>query len=205
MDRIVNDRSGVMELIDMVSEYASHRHRVTLVMGRNIYRQYEASVSLIHPERTLPNPGTTGIGMPIGLNTRVIMNLSLDCYVPGVVYVVNGDNVFRAQSPVSFDTTRDYVKHETVTRFTESYGYFCGNDPGFKIAVREGASSSNRTSASPNLPNLASETASPYSESQSLRSTPSATSKAAVASRHRPSLASASPLLYDTRVSSSPS
>ena len=136
--RIRNDDSNMAWLIDMVLEYASLRHRVTLVMGRSIYRQYEASVSLIHPERPLPNPGTTGIGMPIGSNTRVIMNLSLDCYAPGVVYVVNEENVFRAQSPVSFETTRDFAKCETVTRFTESYRYVCGDDPGFKIAVRQG-------------------------------------------------------------------
>ena len=124
-------------LSDMVSGYAASCSRVTLVMGRSVYRQYESGMMQIRPGRVLPRPGTTGIGMPIAENTRTIMNLSLDRYAPDMIYVVNEDNVFRAQSPVSFDTTKDCFRHETVTRFTESYKYVCGDDPGFKIAVRE--------------------------------------------------------------------
>lgn len=137
-DRIRNDNSGSAELIDMVSEYAASRRRITLVMGRSTYRQCGAHMSQIHTERGLLEPGMTGIGMPLGGDTRVITSLSLGYYAPGVIYVVNEENVFRAQSPVSFETTRDFAKCETVTRFTESYRYVCGDDPGFKIAVRQG-------------------------------------------------------------------
>ncbi|MDA7997172.1 MAG: hypothetical protein MPI93_04080 [Nitrosopumilus sp.] len=125
---------------ELVSEYnSSHESCITtVVMGHYSYMRYDTGGGPVHPGGETPHPGITGIGRPLGVgNTRVIMSTLLDIHAPGMIYAVNGNSAFRAQSPVSVRTTMDRFERVATAEFVESYGYFYGNDPGFKIALQD--------------------------------------------------------------------